>query len=1141
MPNHLKNKNRVLSVLLLFTLTFSFCGVFLPMMPLAHASFSFSDDFELANFNRWTGNTITSTSTVTISTVQAHSPTHSMFCNIPNVNGAAGFYYLNMASDFYSLYGECYFYWNNGTILAGNDGLKIYGYGTAVNGANVNVQLTNNSGNIVWTIRYHSLSDGQWHNVYSATTAVSGQWYQVDLTWSTSSASLSVDGAQVIAPFALNMDPCSYFEVGDLYNGGFACSAYYDDASVSDSAPSSISASDYMQSWSIGNTVQNNYLQYPTVADGFLWLVESGYGAATIEKHDLTSSNNLIASHNLGHNLFECFSALVVGGYIFIPGRDAISNGKSVVVVLRESDMSELAYWTTSSGAQGQYALCAIYDASTNSVLVGIDTMVGIVRYLQIPVATATNTATWSLHDVADLSSVGVANPEDQLLIFNNPYHIFSNGVVYYCLECNLEPGSSTVFDTRLYAAPNGLSGAWILQWTKTGEVPYNSAHTASYFAHFSASNSYLVVGVISNAGGTSTYRLEYMGVNYVWNEYDTHIPVSIGENHLNINSISSNLFLCEISVRWGVQPHAVFIFDPTQISGTPTIPLFTTVGESLGYNDRVAGYDLANKVVYLGDCLTTNPTSSLIKITLNSSIDMMIPDYLTQTLYYIDAPQNGVHIGGGMLTITPSNAYNGAYIPNTPVTVIATPDSGYLFDHFVISGSGNYSQTPFQTNINSNFSIAAYFVPVRYGIVDLFVNYYPTLDSGNLTWVDLSTGANGIVGHGAENMGYREQSFPIGDAVTFTVTPNTGYAIRWVNVTGSQTLSPTTSQFTLTITGDLGVGVTFQNTPASIYSLTVLQTDGGNVRWTDAANSGTNRTYGSFIITANHNLTFYATPNSGYQFAYWYTVPALNPVYPEPLLTENPFALTLTTNLTIEAIFAANQINITNVSPLPIGFDSTTDTPSFTHFELYQTYNYTFTAQVTANFKTNMSGYWNLYATDTTTDPNFPNQIPIYYLSGNFTQRISNFESDTGSIYWTVLGIPLGQTQYSAFYLNVTLSDGTVIVSSAYLLTWENPNGPGGPGSSGNPPGGPTPSFNLGNPVTYGALFWSATARMVYGILVLAGFTIFLAWKVKGDKSLIIGIMLSLIINVLAFGWPLWALLVEVLGIIYLLFAPKR
>ncbi len=145
---------------------------------------------------------------------------------------------------------------------------------------------------------------------------------------------------------------------------------------------------------------------------------------------------------------------------------------------------------------------------------------------------------------------------------------------------------------------------------------------------------------------------------------------------------------------------------------------------------------------------------------------------------------------GGGYISVSPGNSFGcpeGQYNPGTPVTVVATANSGYAWDTW--AGTDDDSTRSTFVTMNGDRSVKATF--------RTNCNSLTTTVSGGGGYISLSSGSTG---------GCPEGQYSPGSYITVIATANSGYA--WESWTGTDDNS---SRITfVTMNGDRSVKATF-------------------------------------------------------------------------------------------------------------------------------------------------------------------------------------------------------------------------------------------------------------------------------------------------------------------------------------------
>ncbi len=478
---------------------------------------------------------------------------------------------------------------------------------------------------------------------------------------------------------------------GDLEN-------YHDKVSSNyiETGSTEIASSYYYSSYS---TIMENsdLLEYPSVYDGYLWIVQSNPWPAVL-KCNLTTQE-VIAQTTLPYvtTLAEYFPAYVYDGLVFVPGEDGLTNvSNGQIVIMNETTLATVAIYTIAPPI-ANYIISVVYDKVSQNLLFGLDSMDGNVNILAVPASLSTNTSAYRVIPVANISSSG----ESQIVTFNDTVYVLST---YPC------GGANGTIHTRLYESKN------LQDWTQVFEETGTNIGPDAYFAHLTASSDYLAVGLLSDEDtGVTTYRIEYMNSQGVWREYDSLIDGNWGEDHPSVNALSHDLFLWEPCARFNSMPHSIFVFNAT--SGEMT-DLFIPTNSS-GYNDRWVGIDVDNRALYIGDCYAPSGGSQIIKLDWN--LELSMPNYFPlQYRIYASADKhssiaaNGtVFVNQGESKLFEYSSSPGYTVANVQVNGSSVPVTGnYTFtnvnDNYVISVQSDASQLSYFTIVGMPSSITA-------------------------------------------------------------------------------------------------------------------------------------------------------------------------------------------------------------------------------------------------------------------------------------------------------------------------------------------------------------------------------------------------------------------------------------------------
>ena len=187
-------------------------------------------------------------------------------------------------------------------------------------------------------------------------------------------------------------------------------------------------------------------------------------------------------------------------------------------------------------------------------------------------------------------------------------------------------------------------------------------------------------------------------------------------------------------------------------------------------------------------------------------------------------------------LTINGSNSQlpsGSVFNCNDTVSVTATPDAGYEFTSWTLSGPGSLSST---TSATTTFTGGA----------------GNSILTANVSLIDYTLSASGS----NSSISPSNTIFNLGSSVNITATPDAGYEFTSWTLSGPGSLSSTTSA-TTTFTGGVGNSILTANVSLINYNLTI---NGANGSFTTSSPTFTN----------GSTVSITATPDSGYKFDGW-------------------------------------------------------------------------------------------------------------------------------------------------------------------------------------------------------------------------------------------------------------------------------
>jgi uncharacterized repeat protein (TIGR02543 family) len=296
--------------------------------------------------------------------------------------------------------------------------------------------------------------------------------------------------------------------------------------------------------------------------------------------------------------------------------------------------------------------------------------------------------------------------------------------------------------------------------------------------------------------------------------------------------------------------------FTGSYTSIVTTLPI-TYHWNFCGVEQQTTTPNITYQFLSVGNCLVT--------LTVQNPYDSATTE---QTINVIGRTLTvNVDPAGGGTTIPSAGVQS--YVDGTVVDVIATPTTGYVFDHWsgACTGSGACSVT-----MDANKSVTATFKPIEYTLT-------------------VNTSGSGSVTKNPEKTTYH-----YGDVVQLTAVPVAGWSFSAWN----GDLSGSTNPKSITIDGNKSVTATFtQNT----YTLTVNVVGSGSV---NRDNPGTYH-YGDVV-----QLT--AVPIVGWIFSVWSG---------DLSSSTNPVTITINGNKSVTANFI--QAHNLTIAVAPVGGGTTT------------------------------------------------------------------------------------------------------------------------------------------------------------------------------------------------------------------------
>jgi hypothetical protein len=351
----------------------------------------------------------------------------------------------------------------------------------------------------------------------------------------------------------------------------------------------------------------NTRLEYPTVADGYLWTVSSRPTYA-INKYDL-STGTFLATKTLPYSYYldELFECYITNGHIFVPGITYTSNGIVLRVLNEQTLATELII--TNTQFQGCGTTQVYYDDTLGKMVIALTSpstggsTVGF--YLVDPNQCTTFSAYQYVSVEPFVPAVGGAGWECAVTSFN--------GKFYFLYMNNGAAGKPITTTTKLLSSTS-ISGPWTTEFTTQEYADGNGA----YFPHISANDKYIVCGVLSNANdGITSFRYLYKSTTSEWQEYNTNIPRNNGESHPMVQAINNDdSFILDPNARFNTMQQKFYLFH----ASTGTVENMFTLTD-YGFNDRWMAIDTVHNYIYFASCELPNLTCKIYKITFDTQL----------------------------------------------------------------------------------------------------------------------------------------------------------------------------------------------------------------------------------------------------------------------------------------------------------------------------------------------------------------------------------------------------------------------------------------------------------------------------------------------------------------------------------------
>jgi len=539
--------------------------------------------------------------------------------------------------------------------------------------------------------------------------------------------------------------------------------------------------------YSIISTNTNAGLQYPTVADGYLWIVASKT-SNVLEKCNLTTGAVIqkvaIPSLNTA-STNEGFPAFFYGGLIFVGGI-SYQPTNTILTVFNETTLHVVLQLNASNSICAGLGMPIVYDYMDNLILFSTAIQNQEISFMAVDPTRALDASAYFYINIG---------PADEHGGWATDPAIFNDTV--YIAYTNDGAGGYMTY-TRVYKSNN------LVDWTVVYSGVY-AKDSDTYFCSFSANSNYISLGTLMSGNGD--FGFAYCNkTSSTWTIFDSGVPCTSQQDHPEIWAIdNASEFVFEISTRYTSSYTSIYSpqFYLLNASSGVVTPLFSITNET-GYNNGpYLGVDSADNCVYVPDCEITSSctTSDIIKITFNFSIsakNLMAPSLTASCISSVYSSSLNVDIIGNL-------TYNGRGISDVPI----------LLSYSVTAGKSWQDLTLVHTNSNGEYS----------------ASWFPSATGDYMLKAEYDGDQNYL---GAV------------DVVNCTIVPGTAQSV--FSVTSNSTLSAfsfdsSTKELSFSVSGEPGttgyVNVYIPNSLLTDVSGLKVSLDGNEIAYTFQTQSG--------------------------------------------------------------------------------------------------------------------------------------------------------------------------------------------------------------------------------------------------------------------------------------------------------------
>ncbi len=654
----------------------------------------FADGFESGNFNAWTGTATTTGGSTAVSTNIVHSGTYSAQFTANSGTGARRAYsYINL-NNLPELYARAYIYIPSSLSLSSGQSLWLIQFADATNAVMASYGIRADASGIRWAVQ-----SGNWPYALGSPGPTISGWYLVEayFTHATTGKTLvlSVDEAEVASlnqnTAGANNVAIARYGIG-YYAGTSALTIYVDDVTIDSQATPAVKYALTIGVQGSGSTnpgvgtYQYDAGSVASVAanasvgwqfDGWL-LNGTSWGSANPCSLTMNANYSLTAVFTeippIQYNLHVQVSG---SGSTNATGDALYNSGSSVAVLASASSGWSFSHWLlngTNIGSVNPYTLIMNNNYNLTAVF-GETPPIQYQLHVQVSGLGSTNATGDTLYNTG--TAVGILATANSGWSFSN---WLLNGTDIgstnpYSLTMNNNYNVTAVF-TEIppiqYQLHVQISGSG--STNATGDTLYNAGTSVKVLATQASGwtfSTWLLNG--TNVGSLNPYALT-MDANYNLTAVFTEIPPTQYQLHVQV-------------IGQGT----------TNATGDNIYDMGTQVSVLSTAN---TGWSFSNWLLNGTNVGSANP----YLVTMNANYNLTVIFTETPPLQYT------LHVqvsGLGTTNATGDVQYNAG----TFVTVLSSPESGWILGYWLLNGTNVGSTNQYLVSMNSNYNLTAVFI----------------------------------------------------------------------------------------------------------------------------------------------------------------------------------------------------------------------------------------------------------------------------------------------------------------------------------------------------------------------------------------------------------------------------------------------